>query len=137
MADIKGIWSAIRHFIGYTIVFAFCLLLIIGGIGQLLGPPVAPKDIATTKVTGTLAAAPEVNSFGKHRYIRLLLNEYPNSSFNIDDDAYYATKSKMVNDYLSKGDTISLDVAADDYKDKLDPNGAEFNETSHFKGIRV
>ena len=119
MQSVKKILSKIVRFITVTLLALFCICLIIGGISELTGPPITPKDIKVVSVVGTLAANPEVNDQGKHRNARLLLNEYPNRSFNIFGDAFYATKSGIINDYVSAGDTVFMEVSAEDYQNNM------------------
>ena len=109
---------SIIRFTGYLIVGIVAFLLIVAGFSVLLSPPVSPKDIHIVEVSGTLAQSPEIHSYGKHTYIRLLLNKYANRSFNIDGDAYYATKW-LAMDEIYTGDSVYMEVSADDYKNNL------------------
>lgn len=109
----------VSRIIAYLFVGFLAFVFIVGGLSTLFGDPVSPKDIHTVEIQGTLAANPEINSYGKRRNIRLLLNEYPLRSFNIDGDAFYATKYVVMNDNLTKGDGVFLGVSADDYKDNI------------------
>ncbi len=105
--------------IGYIIVALFSVLLIFAGFAILFAPPVSPNDIAVASVTGTLAENPDVNNYGKNRSVRLLLNEYPANTFVISGDAFEATAWGMINDYVGKGDTVHLEVAAEDYNNNI------------------
>lgn len=111
--------SKIGRAIGFVLVALLCISLILGGLGQLFGPPLSPGDIKVTTLTGTLATNPEIEDYRKDRSVRLLLNEYPSRSFNIVDDAFTATKSGIINDNVSSGDTVFLEVAAEDYESNI------------------
>lgn len=97
----------------------FSVLLIFAGLATLVAPPVAPDDIAVASVTGTLAENPDVNEYGRNRRVRLQLIEYPANSFVISGDAFEATAWGMINDYVGKGDTVHLEVAAEDYNNNI------------------
>jgi hypothetical protein len=123
VSGLKSILSSIVRFIGYIFIGLLAIVLIVCGFSMLFGPPVSPKDIAVATVTGALSANPEVNNMSgktRHSNIRLLLNKYPNRSFNIDGDAYFASKWGMVNDYVFAGDSMTMEVAADDFKNNLE-----------------
>ncbi len=92
------------------------IVLITGGFSFLLAPPVSPDHIPVLELNGTLAQNPDLNTNPKYQHIRLLLNEYPGRSFNIEGDAFEAAKWGMVNDYLYRGDTVFLKVSPNDFK---------------------
>ncbi|MCD6013514.1 MAG: hypothetical protein K0Q79_3376 [Flavipsychrobacter sp.] len=86
----------------------------------LFGPDVSPETLPVAIVTGTLAEKPEVHAYGKNTSARLLLNEYPRCTFIIGSTALDATKWVPLSDDLYPGDTVIMEVAAQDYKDNIE-----------------
>ena len=120
MPGVKSMLSSIGRGFAYLFIASVAIALIGGGLSMLFGSPVSPKDVPVVEVTGTLAKGPEINSLGKNRYIKLTLNEYPSWIFKIDGAAYYATKYPVMNDNLSKGDSVYMGVSPDDYKNNIE-----------------
>ncbi len=120
MPGIRKILSSAGRLTANAFLVLFIILLIVAGLVTIFSPPVTESDIAVAGVSGTLEVKPEVHSYGRDRYIRLLLTEYPNRSFNIDGDAYNATKWVPLTEDVNAGDEVQMEVSAEDNKNSIE-----------------
>ncbi|MCD6013310.1 MAG: hypothetical protein K0Q79_3172 [Flavipsychrobacter sp.] len=123
MPSVKHILSSVARAIGFLFIGFIAIVLIIAGLSMLFGPPVSPGEMQVVTVTGTLEENPDVQVRGRNATsatnVRLLLNEYPNRSFNIDGDAFSAAKWVPLGQDVYAGDTVVMEVSADDYKSNI------------------
>ncbi len=112
--------STIGRSIAFTVAILGSLLITFSGILALFGPDVSPGTLPVATVSGTLTEKPEVHAYGRSTGARLLLNEYPRCTFLIGSAALDATKWVPLRDDLYPGDTVTMEVAAQDYKDNIE-----------------
>ena len=134
MPTVKSIFSLIGKAFTYTFLVLFVVAAFIGGFSAVFGPPVTPQNLHAAQVQGTLASLPEIHNdyYSKNKHIKIVLNEYPGRSFNIDD-AYYALEYAPTDAYIRVGDSVFADVAGDDYASNI----ARQNESEYILPVEV
>ncbi len=127
------IFSFSGRAIGFLLLVFLGLVFISVGFSVMFPESISPSEVAVTSIAGRLEGNPNVQDYGRSRYIQLKLVEYPGRSFNIDGAAFEATYRETINDYLSSGDSVFLQVATADY----DSNIANVRSSDHILPVAV